>query len=212
MMNVKTTGTSFEPQFVDQSGPRAEQLAKNLERDQAAAGIPNRPLCHGARRAPHGGGAAGDRGLRRHPQDATSGRSPIVIGDRVADEVKRFAPSLDFKIPNGPCFSKDGFLYFVERNRVLVFPAAEFFFESPDVAVASRGAAGRADPAGRGELQPRRPGLPGRAGRQALHLARAALQRAARGEDRALQRAGHRRHHPHEPRRHRSRGLRARGA
>ena len=54
--------------------------------------------------------------------------------DRVADEVKRFAPSIDFTIPNGPCFSRDGFLYIAERNRVLLFPAAEFFYESPDVA------------------------------------------------------------------------------
>ena len=54
--------------------------------------------------------------------------------DRIADEVKEFAPSLTFNIPNGVCFSKDGFLYIVEQNRVLVYPAAEFFYESPDVA------------------------------------------------------------------------------
>jgi glucose/arabinose dehydrogenase len=54
--------------------------------------------------------------------------------DRVADEVKSFAPSIDFAIPNGPCFSNDGFLYIAEQNRVLVYPAAEFFYESPDVA------------------------------------------------------------------------------
>ena len=54
--------------------------------------------------------------------------------DRVADEVKVFAPSLDFKVPNGTCFSKDGFLFIVEHNRVLVYPAAEFFYEGPDVA------------------------------------------------------------------------------
>jgi len=54
--------------------------------------------------------------------------------DRVADEVKDFAPSLTFTIPNGPCFSKDGFLFIAEQNRVLLFPAAEFFYESPDVA------------------------------------------------------------------------------
>lgn len=54
--------------------------------------------------------------------------------DRVADEVKQFAPSLTFNIPNGVCFSRDGFLYIVEQNRVLVYPAAEFFYESPDVA------------------------------------------------------------------------------
>ncbi|MBY8975166.1 PQQ-dependent sugar dehydrogenase [Rhodobacteraceae bacterium NNCM2] len=54
--------------------------------------------------------------------------------DRKADEVKDFAPSIDFAIPNGPCFSPDGHLYLAEQNRVLWFPAAEFFYESPDVA------------------------------------------------------------------------------
>ncbi len=54
--------------------------------------------------------------------------------NRVADEVKDFAPSIEFTIPNGPCFSPDGILYIVEQNRVLQFPAAEFFYESPDVA------------------------------------------------------------------------------
>src|SRR6201995_2107201 len=53
----------------------------------------------------------------------------------VAEEVKEFAPSLPKNLPNGPCFSKDGFLYVVEQNRVLQYPAAEFFYESQDVAV-----------------------------------------------------------------------------
>lgn len=53
--------------------------------------------------------------------------------DRVADEVKNFAPSLTKAIPNGPCFSPDGVLYVAEQNRVLAYPAAEFFYESPDV-------------------------------------------------------------------------------
>ena len=39
----------------------------------------------------------------------------------VADEVKEFAPTLPNKIPNGVCFSKDGFLYIVEQNRVLEY-------------------------------------------------------------------------------------------
>ena len=52
-----------------------------------------------------------------------------------ATEVKEFAPTVEFKNPNGICFSKDGFLYVVEQNRVLQFAAAEFFYESPDVAV-----------------------------------------------------------------------------
>lgn len=53
-----------------------------------------------------------------------------------AEEVKEFAPSVSFTIPNGVCFSKDGFLFVAEQNRVLNFPAAEFFYESPDIAVA----------------------------------------------------------------------------
>jgi glucose/arabinose dehydrogenase len=55
--------------------------------------------------------------------------------DGVADEVKSFAPSLNFKVPNGVCWTRDGFLLVVEHNRVLNFPAAEFFYEGPDVAV-----------------------------------------------------------------------------
>jgi glucose/arabinose dehydrogenase len=55
--------------------------------------------------------------------------------DGVADEVKPFAPSLNFKVPNGVCWTRDGFLIVVEHNRVLNFPAAEFFYEGPDVAV-----------------------------------------------------------------------------
>jgi glucose/arabinose dehydrogenase len=55
--------------------------------------------------------------------------------DGAADEVKSFAPSLKFTNPNGVCWTKDGFLVVVEHNRVLNFPAAEFFYEGPDVAV-----------------------------------------------------------------------------
>ena len=53
----------------------------------------------------------------------------------VATEVKPFAPSAKFHVPNGVCWTKDGFLIVVEHNRVLNFPAAEFFYEGGDVAV-----------------------------------------------------------------------------
>jgi glucose/arabinose dehydrogenase len=52
--------------------------------------------------------------------------------NNVADSVEEFSPSIKFEIPNGVCYSPDGFLFVVERNRVLMFPAAEFFMESPD--------------------------------------------------------------------------------
>lgn len=54
--------------------------------------------------------------------------------DRIADEVTIFASPIDFKVPNGVCFSRDGVLFAVEQNRVLEFPAAESFYERPDVA------------------------------------------------------------------------------
>ncbi len=53
--------------------------------------------------------------------------------DRVADEVKNFAPSIRKSVPNGPCFSPAGVLYIAEQNRVLAYPAAEFFYEGGDV-------------------------------------------------------------------------------
>lgn len=52
--------------------------------------------------------------------------------DNTADTVEQFSPSVSFDIPNDACYTPDGFLYVVERNRVLMFPAAEFFMESPD--------------------------------------------------------------------------------
>ncbi|MGI4849661.1 MAG: PQQ-dependent sugar dehydrogenase, partial [Janthinobacterium lividum] len=52
-----------------------------------------------------------------------------------ATEVKQFAPSLKMAVPNGVCWTRDGVLVVVEQNRVLSFPAAEFFYEGADVAV-----------------------------------------------------------------------------
>jgi glucose/arabinose dehydrogenase len=67
--------------------------------------------------------------------------------DNIADEVKSFAPGLNFKVPNGVCWTKDGFLIVAEHNRVLNFPAAEFFYEGPDVAVIEVQAQGKLIPA-----------------------------------------------------------------
>ena len=57
--------------------------------------------------------------------------------DNVADTVEEFSPSVKFDDPAGSCYSPDGFLFVVERNRAMMFPAAEYFMEGPDtVAVA----------------------------------------------------------------------------
>ncbi len=52
--------------------------------------------------------------------------------DNVADTVDRFSESVKFDIPAGACYSPDGFLFIAERNRVMMFPAAEYFFEGAD--------------------------------------------------------------------------------
>ena len=45
--------------------------------------------------------------------------------DNVAETVEEFSPSVNYDIPNGVCYAPDGFLYVVERNRVLMFPFRE---------------------------------------------------------------------------------------
>ena len=129
----QATGTSLEMETVDQTGDRAAQLRANLENITLPPGfkIDLYAVVPDARHiavAPQG--TVTFVGTRKTDIWAVADRDR----DRVADEVMRFAPSIDFTIPNGVCFSKDGFLYTVEQNRVLVFPAAEFFFEGPDVA------------------------------------------------------------------------------
>ncbi len=129
----KTTGTPLEMETIPQEGARADQLRKNLERIELPPGfkIGLYAVVPDARHmtvAPQG--TVVFAGTRKTKVWSISDRDR----DRVADEVKVFAPSIDFVIPNGVCFSKDGFLYIAEQNRVLVFPAAEFFYEGPDVA------------------------------------------------------------------------------
>lgn len=75
-----------------------------------------------------------------------------VVSDRdrdgVADEVKDFAPSVQFDVPNGMQFSDDGFLFIAERNQIRMFPAAEFFYEGPDVVAVDVVAKGQLIPEG----------------------------------------------------------------
>lgn len=129
----KSTGTSMDFQTVEQTGDYAEQLRRNLQRIQLPPGfkIDLYAIVPDARHMAVGPqGVVTFVGTRKQNVWAVTDRDK----NRVADEVKVFAPSIQFTIPNGVCFSKDGFLYVAEQNRVLVFPAAEFFYESPDVA------------------------------------------------------------------------------
>ena len=132
LSNFQTTGTS-EFTFVDQTGEYADGIKKTLERIKLPDGfkIGLYAVVPDARHMAVGPqGIVTFVGTRKDKVWSVTDRNK----DRVADEVKDFAPSLKFAIPNGPCFSKDGFLYIAEQNRVLVYPAAEFFYESPDVA------------------------------------------------------------------------------
>lgn len=132
--DMRATGAAPDIPLIPQDGPKADAIRKNLADIKLPPGfhIGLYALVPDARHI-----AVGPQGVVTFV--GTRKAEVYAVTDRgktgVAEEVKRFAPSIDFKLPNGPCFSKDGFLYIAEQNRILVFPAAEFFYESPDVAV-----------------------------------------------------------------------------
>ncbi len=132
LSNMQKTDATFT--FVDQGGDRAASLSAIVDHIKVPDGFEVSlyavvPDARSMAMAPQG--TVLFAGTRKDKMWSIVDRDR----DRVADEVKDFAPSITFDIPNGPCFSPDGFLYIAERNRVLVFPAAEFFFEGPDPAV-----------------------------------------------------------------------------
>jgi glucose/arabinose dehydrogenase len=132
LSTFRQTGTA-EPAPINQAGRRADAIRRNLERVKLPDGfrIDLYALVPDARHMAVGPNAGVVFvGTRKTKVYAVTDRDK----DRIADEVKEFAPSVAFKIPNGVCFSRDGMLYVAEQNRVLVFPAAEFFYEGPDVA------------------------------------------------------------------------------
>ncbi len=131
---MKATGNSGDIPLIAQTGPKADAIKKTLAKIKLPAGfkIGLYALVPDARHM-----AVGPQGVVTFV--STRKTKVYAITDRsrsgVAEEVKEFAGSIDKVIPSGVCFSKDGFLYIVEQNRVLVFPAAEFFYEGADVAV-----------------------------------------------------------------------------
>lgn len=118
--------------FIEQDGAKAENIKKILENITLPDGFKISlyaivPDARDMAMAPQG--TALFVGTRKDKVWVVSDRDR----DGVADEVKDFAPALEFDVPNGVRFSKDGFLFVAERNQVRMFPAAEFFFEGPDV-------------------------------------------------------------------------------
>src|SRR4029079_7953262 len=134
LKQMKVSGTDLNIPPVPQSGPNAEAIRENLKRVKLPPGF-RIDLYAVVPDARHIAVAPSTNmlfvGTRKTTVWAVTDRN----SDGIADEVKTFAPSLNFKVPNGVCWTKDGFLVVVEHNRVLNFPAAEFFYENPDVAV-----------------------------------------------------------------------------
>ncbi|ACL55538.1 PQQ-dependent sugar dehydrogenase [Methylobacterium nodulans] len=132
LQGFRTTGVA-EPPPIPQTGRRADAINRTLQKIKLPEGfkISLYAIVPDARAMAVGPNAGVVFvGTRKSKVYTVTDRAK----DRVADEVKVFAPAIDFKIPNGVCFSRDGVLTVVEQNRVLAFPAAEFFYEGPDVA------------------------------------------------------------------------------
>lgn len=136
---IETLGAMHKTAPIDwptipQTGPKADQVKVNLEKIKMPPGfhIGLYALVPDARHM-----AVGPQGVVTIV--GTRKTKAYAVTDRarsgVADDVKEFAPSIPKDLPNGVCWSPDGFLYIVEQNRILQYPAAEFFYESPDVAV-----------------------------------------------------------------------------
>ena len=134
LKQMKLSGVDPSLPPVPQEGKNAEAIRNNLKRIKLPPGF-KIDLYAVVPDARHMAVAPSTNmlfvGTRKNTVWAVTNRNS---GD-VATEVKPFAPSAKFHVPNGVCWTKDGFLVVVEHNRVLNFPAAEFFYEGGDVAV-----------------------------------------------------------------------------
>jgi glucose/arabinose dehydrogenase len=130
--NLTTGATMEDHTFIPQTGAKADNIREILKRITMPEGfnIELYALVPDARQmAMSPQGTVLIVGTRKNKVWAVSDRDR----NGVADEVKDLAPAIDFDVPNGVAWSDDGFLYLAERNRVVVFPALEFFYEGPDV-------------------------------------------------------------------------------
>lgn len=130
--NLTTGATMEDHTFIPQTGAKADNIREILKRITMPEGfnIELYALVPDARHmAMSPQGTVLIVGTRKNKVWAVSDRDR----NGVADEVKDLAPAIDFDVPNGVAWSDDGFLYLAERNRVVVFPALEFFYEGPDV-------------------------------------------------------------------------------
>ena len=134
LQQMKVATTDLNIPLVPQTGPNADAIKENLKLVKMPPGF-KISLYAVVPDARHMAVAPNTNmlfvGTRKTTVWAVTNRN----SGPAATEVKSFAPSLKFTNPNGVCWTKDGFLIVAEHNRVLNFPAAEFFYEGPDVAV-----------------------------------------------------------------------------
>lgn len=134
LKDMHSSGAGAAMEMVPQDPAKIEQLRANLKAIQLPPGfkIDVYAIVPDARHMAVGNNAGVVFvGTRKTKAYAVTDRTKA----RIADEVKVLAPSIAMHNPNGMCMSKDGVLYVAEHNRVLAFPAAEFFYETPDTAV-----------------------------------------------------------------------------
>ena len=145
LKQMKVSGTDLHIPPVPQTGTNADAIRENLKRVKLPPGF-RIDLYAVVPDARHMAIAPSTNmlfvGTRKTTVWAVTNRN----NGEMATEVKSFAPSLGFHNPNGVCWTKDGMLVVAEHNRVLVFPAAEFFYEGPDVAVGEIVAQGKLVP------------------------------------------------------------------
>ncbi|MEP7101009.1 MAG: PQQ-dependent sugar dehydrogenase [Burkholderiales bacterium] len=134
LKQMKVATTDLNIPLVPQTGKNADAIRANLKRIKLPPGF-SIDLYAVVPDARHMAVAPSTNmlfvGTRKTTVWAVTNRN----SGEVATEVKSFAPSLKFSNPNGVCWTRDGVLVVAEHNRVLNFPAAEFFYEGPDVAV-----------------------------------------------------------------------------
>lgn len=134
LKQMKVSGVDPGMPAIPQTGKNADAIRENLKRVKLPPGF-KIDLYAVVPDARHMAVAPSTNmlfvGTRKSTVWAVTNRNS---GD-MATEVKPFAPSVKFHVPNGVCWTKDGFLIVVEHNRVINFPAAEFFYEGGDVAV-----------------------------------------------------------------------------
>ena len=134
LKQMKVATTDLNIPLVPQTGANANAIRENLKRVKLPPGF-RIDLYAVVPDARHMAVAPNTNMLFVGTRKTTVWSVTDRNSDGVADEVKSFAPSLKFTNPNGVCWTRDGFLIVAEHNRVLNFPGAEFFYETPDVAV-----------------------------------------------------------------------------